>query len=273
MKRSSRHALIIKAVARPGLTPVDALVDLTGVSAVTIRRDLVDLESRGLLQRRRGGAVRLPRRGTRTHFTARYEAGQREKRALAVRVATLIEDDDSVILDNGTTCFAVAHELVGRPLNVLALSLRAAAVLAARPGATVIVPGGPVEVDSLALTGSVAIETVRETLADVLVLGACSASPSHGLSSTTHEDARTKRAAIGVSTRRILVTNGDKLSTTSTYRFGAVSDVTDLVTTTEPPVDLLRQFEDEGVTIHLVDVGADPATDEDLSGTTGVAPG
>jgi DeoR/GlpR family transcriptional regulator of sugar metabolism len=251
VQRSVRHSAIIKAVAHPGLTTVEALVSLTGASAVTVRRDLADLESRGLVQRRRGGAVRAPQRGVRTPFTARYETGRALKQSLAAHVATLIGDEDSVILDNGTTCFAVAHELVGRPVTVLALSLRAAAVLAARPGPTVVVPGGPVEVDSLALTGSAAVESVNETLADVFVLGACSASPAHGLSSTTYEDARIKRAAIAASTRRVLVTTGEKLKQTSTFRFGAVHDLTDLVTTPDAPQDLLRCFTDEGVAVHL----------------------
>ena len=267
MQRSLRHASIIKAVAQPGLTTVEALVALTGASAVTIRRDLTDLESRGLLQRRRGGAVRAPQRGARTPFTARYEAGQVHKRALAAHVATLVADDDSVILDNGTTCFAVAHELVGRPVTVLALSLRAAAVLATRPGPTVLVPGGPVEVDSLAMVGSAAVEAVNETLADVLVLGACSASPAHGLSSTTYEDARIKRAAIAASTRRVLVTTGEKLTQTSTFRFGAVGDVTDLVTTSDAPEELLGWFYDEGVTVHVVRTGALDATPASASAT------
>lgn len=252
MQRSLRHSAIIKAVAQPGLTSVEALVALTGASAVTIRRDLADLESRGLVQRKRGGAVRAPQRGLRTPFTARYETSRALKESLAAHVATLVGDDDSVILDNGTTCFAVAHRLVGRPVTVLALSLHAAAVLAARPGPTVLVPGGPVEVDSLAQVGSAAIESVNETLADVFVMGACSASPAHGLSSTSYEDARIKRAAIAASTRRVLVATGEKLKQTSTFRFGSISDVTDFVTTADAPEDLLRWFSDDGVTVHVV---------------------
>ncbi|QIK67260.1 DeoR/GlpR transcriptional regulator [Nocardioides sp. HDW12B] len=253
MQRSLRHSVIMRALTPSRLTSVEALVELTGVSAVTIRRDLVDLESHGLVQRRRGGALKAPQRGVRTHFTARYDTGRAAKEALAAHVATLIADDDSVILDNGTTCFAVAHELVGRPLTVLALSLRAAAVLASRPGPSVVVPGGPVETDSLALVGSAALEAVTEMRSDVLVLGACSASPAHGLTSTTYDDARIKRAALAAASRRVLVTTGEKLTSTSTFRFGVVGDVTDLVTTPDAPEEQRRRFADEGVTVHVVE--------------------
>src|SRR6185369_10645980 len=51
-----------------------------------------------------------------------------------VAAAALISDYDSLIIDNGTTCHAVAQELAGRPVTALCLSLHAAAALAAVPG-------------------------------------------------------------------------------------------------------------------------------------------
>ena len=95
----------------------------------------------------------------------------------------MINDYDSLIIDNGTTCHAVALELAGRPVTALCLSLHIAAALAAVPGARVIVPGGPVEPDTLALYGSQAVDAVRNLSADVLLLGACSASATRGLTS------------------------------------------------------------------------------------------
>ena len=62
------------------------------------------------------------------------------------------------------------------------------------PGARVIVPGGPVEQDTLALYASQAIDAVRAISADVLLIGACSVSAARGLTSATYEDAQLKRA-------------------------------------------------------------------------------
>ena len=84
------------------------------------------------------------------------------------------------------------------------------------------------------------------------MLGACSASATHGLTSTTFEDAALKRAVIKAASRTVLVAGAQKLSRSSTFRFGGPEDLTDLVTTDDAPDDLLALFADLGVDIHLV---------------------
>ena len=227
---------------------------LTGASSITIRRDLAELAAVGALERTHGGARRPLKRGAPMPFASRWEADQHVKAALAKRATALIADDESVILDNGTTCYSVAQELAGRPLTVLALSLHAAAALASRPGVSVSTPGGPVETDTLALVGSAALAAVLNFRADVAVLGACSAAPEDGLTSTTFEDAELKRAVIAAARRRILVTSAGKLSRTASFRFGGPADLTHLVTTADAPADALHAYRCAGVEVLLAEV-------------------
>jgi DeoR/GlpR family transcriptional regulator of sugar metabolism len=65
------------------------------------------------------------------------------------------------------------------------------------------------------------------------------------------EDAALKRAVMSASGRTILVAGAEKLSRSSTFRFGGPEDLTHLVTTRDAPDDLLAVFADLGVTIHL----------------------
>lgn len=185
-------------------------------------------------------------------FAHRFDADRDRKSRLGAAAATLLDDDESVILDNGTTCLAVAHALAGRPITVLALSLHVAAVLAERPGTTVIIPGGPVEPDSLAMMGASAVDAVRDVRVDSAVLGACSASAVDGLTSTTPPDAEIKRACLAVSRRSILVATPDKFERTSTFRFGGAEDLTHLVTTDDAPAQTVATFRAVGVTVLLV---------------------
>ncbi len=230
---------------------VTDLVELTGASPVTVRRDLVELESLGAISRTHGGVRPAFSRGSPLPFSARLESDLDAKQALAEVAAGLVDDHESIIVDNGTTCLEVARCLAGRPVTALALSLHAAAALGSRPGAYVTVPGGPVETDSLAMTAG-GLEVIRDVRADVAVLGACSASSTHGLTSTTYEDAALKRAVIRASSRTILVAGAEKLSRSSTFRFGEPDDLTHLVTTKDAADDLLALFTDAGVSIHLV---------------------
>jgi DeoR/GlpR family transcriptional regulator of sugar metabolism len=250
VKRSIRHKSIIHAVSGQREVSVSDLVDLTGASAVTIRRDLVELESHGALSRTHGGARQAFKRGSPLPFSVRLGSAQESKAMLAGVAAGLVEDGESVIIDNGTTCFEVARCLAGRPITALALSLHAAAALASQPGAYVTVPGGPVDTDSLAMTAA-GVDAVRNVRADVAIIGACSASAIHGLTSTTFEDAEVKRAILHAANRVILVADAAKLSRSSTFRFGRPDDLTHLVTTKDAPDDVLERFRDEGVSVHL----------------------
>ncbi len=244
--------MIIQAVRGSGQIHVDQLVELTGASAVTIRRDLADLEAHGSLRRTRGGAARAVKFGEDVSYRVRASEDAQAKARLAEAAAALVSDYDSLIIDNGTTCHAVAHELAGRPVTALCLSLHVAAALAAVPGARVIVPGGPVEPDTLALYGSQAVDAVRGISADVLLLGACSLSARQGLTAGSYEDAQLKRASIQASSKRVLVATGTKLNQRSNFRFGDAADLSHLVTTPDADPEALAAFDAAGVHLTLI---------------------
>lgn len=247
-----RQKLIIQTVRGGGKIHVGQLVELTGASAVTIRRDLADLEALGSLRRTRGGAARAVKFGEDVSYQVRASEDAQAKACLAEAAAALVSDYDSLIIDNGTTCHAVAHELAGRPVTALCLSLHVAAALAVVPGARVIVPGGPVEPDTLAMYGSQAVEAVRGMSADVFLLGACSVSASQGLTAVSYEDAQLKRAGIQAASKRILVATGAKLNQRSNFRFGDAADLSHLVTTPDAEGGVLAAFQAAGVHLTLI---------------------
>lgn len=252
MDRDIRQKLIMRAIDRPGVTSVQSLVELTGVSAITIRRDLSDLESLGQLQRVHGGARRVAKRGMPQPFGVRKREDREAKQLMAVAVANLIADDESVILDNGTSCEAVAKQLVGRPITAMCLSLHGAVALGSRSGPSIFVPGGPVENDTLAISGPSVVNSIREFYADTVVLGSCSTSIEHGLATTTHQDAENKRAAIAAARRRILVVTPRKLNRVSIFRFGGIEDLHQLVTTSDAPAEVLDEIAAMGVEVIIV---------------------
>lgn len=242
--------MIIRALGGQPIS-VEALTDLTGASGVTIRRDLADLEGRGLLKRTHGGAVRIHPRGTPMPHHVRAAEEHDLKAAIARVAAGLVENDQSIILDNGTTTVAVAQQLHGRPLTALCLSLHTAVVLGTDPACQVVVPGGPLLPDTLAAGSAAAIDAIGTIRADVAFIGACAASPAQGLTTTTWDDARIKREMLGASNRVVLLATGSKLTRTSSFRFADLEDIDDLVTTPDAPAPLLDGFRAAGVAVHL----------------------
>ncbi|MGO4957959.1 DeoR/GlpR family DNA-binding transcription regulator [Luteococcus sp. Sow4_B9] len=230
---------------------MDSLASLTGVSPITIRRDLADLEGQGLLKRVHGGAVAIDLRGRPLPYSLRSAENAEQKAAIAQVVATIIADDMSVVLDNGSTMVAVAEALVGRPITAMCLSLRTAVALGESDAPTLVTPGGPVTPVSLRCGGAAAVAALDGFRADVAIMGACSASPVHGLTVTTHEDAQIKKSIVQASARVVLAATGDKLVRTSSFRFGTMDDLDDLVTTPDAPESALEEFRAAGVIVHL----------------------
>ncbi len=251
VQRSERHRVIIRAVDA-GRRSVAELAELTGISPVTIRRDLADLAEQGAVERVRGGAAPAVNRGHDYPFALRAETDGAAKAALARAVAERIRPRMSVLIDNGTTALAVARELAGTGIAATALSLHAAAALAGVPGNRVIVPGGPVTDGDLSFIGLGALEALRESRFDVTVLGACAADPAHGLTTATWEDARVKRQALASSRQVVFVATADKFRRTAAHRFGALDDIDVLVTTPDAPPDVLHEAGAAGAEVVTV---------------------
>lgn len=242
--------MIIRALGRQPVR-VDALAALTGASAVTIRRDLADLEGLGQLRRVHGGAVAVDLRGAPQPYTLRAAEHAEGKAAIARVVGELVADHMAVVLDNGSTMVAVAEALAGRPITAMCLSLRAAVALATSSAPTILTPGGPVAAESLRAGAAASLSALDGYRADLAVIGTCSATPANGLTVTTHEDAQIKRAVLASSARVVLAATGDKLSRTSSFRFGCLEDLDDIVTTPDAPASALDEFVAAGVRIHI----------------------
>ena len=196
MQRSKRLKTIIHAVRAPGGARVADLVAATGVAPMTVRRDLAELERQGILRRVHGGATSVPSRGEHLPYAVRLASHTGAKASIARACAGLVPEGASVIVDDGSTCAAVARELAGRDLTVLAMSVHVAAALGARAGTRIVTPGGRLDPDELSWVGATAVDAVRAFRADVAVLGVCGWEVSAGLTSSTLEDAEVKRAVL-----------------------------------------------------------------------------
>lgn len=185
MKAAQRRAHIQTALA-VGRVTVASLARQYGVVESTIRRDLAILKAEGLIERTYGGAV--SGLGQETGVTERERLAQAEKDAIGREAASLISDGDTVILDTGTTCAALARHLwARRRLTVITSGFPVADNLMSCDDAEVILLGGSLRRHSRGTVGPVAETALRGITARVAFLGAdgvvagrgiCEASPS-----------------------------------------------------------------------------------------------
>src|SRR4051812_32928703 len=133
MLERERQTLIAKRVQERSIVSVIELVEWLGSSEATIRRDINAMAERGEIRRIRGGAEALQPR-LQAHligmpFSLSQDIHVAQKRAIARVAASLIAPTESVIINGGTTTFALAEFLIHHELDILTNSFPVAAHL------------------------------------------------------------------------------------------------------------------------------------------------
>jgi DeoR family transcriptional regulator, ulaG and ulaABCDEF operon transcriptional repressor len=146
MLEVERHRVILKLLRERSVVSVTDLVDLLDSSEATVRRDINAMAEAGQIRRVRGGAESLTPRHE-THlvgmpFEMSRGMGAPQKRAIARAAAELIADGESIIINGGTTTYALVEFLSTRSLDILTNSLPIITALASGGRNRVVIPGG-----------------------------------------------------------------------------------------------------------------------------------
>jgi len=225
---AQRLDVTLRLVRNAGTAKLDDLASRLGVSEMTVRRDLDELQRRGLVTRIRGGAtaVDVPENG----FAARagWQAGLKDRIGRAA--AELVEPGSTVLLDAGTTTVHVARALLDRaPLTIATLSLPVAEALADQPGIRLLVLGGEVRPGERSLAGPVTAAVLATLAFDVFVMSIGGITAA-GWSEFTLEDAAVKQAGLRQAARSFVVADASKLGVRAFARVAELGAVERLVT-------------------------------------------
>ena len=251
LTKKERHELILSEVRRSASIRISKLARRIGVAGETIRRDLIELGEAGLLNRTYGGA-------TISLMTSEPVIAERgltlvEERARIGRgAAGLIENGRIVMIDGGSTTYEVARSFsqLRRDLTVITNSLGVASVAGANPSFRVILCPGTYDSREASVLGEDTVEFLSRYNADVAVIGA-SALNGEGPSDTISGAAAVKRAMMARSLSTMLVVTNDKFGRSSLERVCALSEISDIVTDTEPAAELRSAIDDAGGELHV----------------------
>lgn len=207
-----RRREIVARLQRSGYVEARSLAEDLGVDVSTIRRDLDALGRAGLVQRTHGGALAM---GGVEALDVPYEAKRLErlveKRAIAEYVAELIRDGDSVVLDSGSSTYALAEALrVRSHLTVATNDIRIAHYFAARGGVRLLVSGGQLIDSVFTLVGSATLAFLGGVHFEWAVLGADAIDPVAGISNFNTVEVPVKQAMIDAADRAVLLADSSK---------------------------------------------------------------
>src|SRR5437762_4629799 len=186
MQAEERQHRIEDYLQKVEFASLEELAKHVGASTSTVRRDLTVLEAGGSLRRTHGGARIANPRSDEFTFSARDTHQLAEKEAIGRACAELIQPNQSVIIDAGTTTYHVARHLENKRPQIVTNSLPVANLFASANRLEVLVSGGVIYPRLGVLVGPLAVEAFSKMHADVAIMSAGGISlegitNSHGL--------------------------------------------------------------------------------------------
>ncbi len=255
---SARRLAIQRRLLLDGSVSVEMLSQELGASAATIRRDLTILEEEGAARRTHGGAVIKAPRGADQAFALREKLDAGAKRWIARRALELIEADQTLLINDGSTALALARELLAARtlLTVATPGVNIATYLSQSTQITAYLLGGRVFHRTLATAGEFAEQMLNTINADIAFLAADGFSIAAGLSYAYEPDARIARLMQEQATTTVVLATTRKLGQRDRITAFRANQADVLITDCRS-CEQLAAFRDHDIAVIGGDDGAD----------------
>jgi DeoR/GlpR family transcriptional regulator of sugar metabolism len=245
---------VLALLNQKGRLTVQECVELLNVSADTIRRDFNRLELDGLVTRTYGGIIPLERKSFDPSMTEKAPKNQEEKMAIAKTAAGLIADEESIIIDAGSTTEKLVGFIGGiKNLKIITDALNIA-VASCQKGFETIILGGVIRNETFSIIGPDAVSMMKNYHADKLFLGVTTVSLETGMMVPNRMEAEIKKELIKIANQVIVLADHTKLGKTGFYSMGSLHDVDILITDSGADKEFLEKIGQQGVEVLIANL-------------------
>jgi DeoR/GlpR family transcriptional regulator of sugar metabolism len=229
---AGRLSEIRRILYRKDEVSVPELVELTGASAATIRRDLFRLESDGVIERRHGRARLASNDQRELAFSAREQQHLAAKRRIGATAYGLLKPATTVFLDAGTTVLQLARHLRSEPMSITVVTngFAIAEELVDVDGVRVVMLGGQLRDENLSVTGNLAEAMLQQFWFDQVFLGAYAVSGDGRLYGTDLAECSLNARTLERSDARIVLLDASKFGRRAPFAVASLAAATRLVT-------------------------------------------
>lgn len=248
-----RKLKILEYVNENSRAAVQELSDYLNVSEATVRRDLKELEKAKLLNRTHGGAISLQGVNFEPPYNEKKDRLKREKEAIGRRAVELIEEGDTILLDSGTTTFQLALELKSfSRLTVVTNSMLIAQELQAESELEVILTGGSIRRETLALVGPLADQVLDKVRVDKAFIATNGLDLAAGLTTPNVLEAATKAKMIKTAKKVILISDHSKVGKVAFARFAELKEIHKCIIDDGVPDRMVKEMTKLGMDVQIV---------------------
>ncbi len=251
MLPSERHAIILREVSRQPAVSIRSLTERLGVSRETIRKDIEQLAQENRLNQVRGGATSILTREP--SMVDRSQTNPEGKARIGARVANMIADGASVIIDNGSTTLAAAKVLASTRRDLIIytndLTIGSVFVSAARE---VIVLGGRLDFSENATIGLDTLDHLGRYHADFALIGVGGLSARGGFTDFSLEAANLRHLMMERAQNPVLLVDKTKFGVVGQIAMKPWPRPLSMVTDAKVPADISNILDDQSIALTLV---------------------
>ena len=253
MNIAQRHKKILTELEKEGHVKVSDLSERLGVSTVTIRKDLTELENRKMLFRSHGGVSLFSSLINDRHIDEKEKIMVEEKLRIAEAANRILEHNDRIIIASGTTVLAFAKKInFTEPLTVITSSVKVALSLYYRPNIEVIQLGGPMRKSSASVIGSEAENFLNDLSCNKLFMGIDGLDMDFGLTTSNIGEAHLNQVMMRAAQKIIVLADSSKFGKRGYGRICNFSQVHQIITDSNAPTNVVQMIREKGIEVTLV---------------------
>ena len=242
-----RHNRILALLQQNGSISVAQLAELFKVSEVTIRKDLSYLEQQKKLYRTHGSAILISPYISDRHVNEKEKKNVAEKRAIGAKAASLIAQDDSIIIASGTTMAFLAREI--KPVGHLTVT----SILSQDANIDVIQLGGITRSSSVSVVGPFAEQMLRHFNCSKLFVGVDGIDLEFGLTTTNMLEATLNGAMMNAAQKVIVLADSSKFGRRGFSKICDLEAVDRIITDSGIQPLYLERLRERGIEVIVVD--------------------
>ncbi|MDU0205546.1 MULTISPECIES: DeoR/GlpR family DNA-binding transcription regulator [Paenibacillus] len=253
MLAAERKFRIVEYVKIHRVATIAELAQEFNVHEATIRRDLEEIEQKGLAKRTHGGVTIDQWTNNEPSFNERVVQQFDQKDRIGKMAASMVEDGEHIIIDSGTTTLHIAKNLVQRSnITVVTNDMNIATELRDAPGIKVIVTGGDLYPSSYMLNGMFTDHVLGSLHVQKAFIGIPVIHPKYGLMHPEAQLVPTKKGMINAAEKIIVVADDSKIGKVSLHTVAPCTSINTLITGSNVSENVVRQFRDSGMDVIMV---------------------
>ena len=250
LSTEQRRDEIVSILHTKGKIKVSEIAEKYNISEVSVRKDLEYLEMHGHLSRVHGGAVALNKLYVNMDLSERFKTNSVAKKRLAKLAASLIEDNDTIMMNAGTTLAYVLHAIQGKKnITIVTNSMQNAMEAALFSSFNVILLGGEFDSKYQFTYGEDALSQLENYHATKCILSVDGISVDAGLSLYYSNEASLARKMIECSDKLIVTADGTKLGRNAFAKITDLKPADVLVTNFSENREEAEKITQAGVTV------------------------